>query len=221
MKPIIFCLFLIALVPYYLMAQSNRTFTIDDIPNELKWNNLPEEYEYSDGKLMIQAGPKTDMFTDPRGGYTFSNSPSCLFETEDYFKLSCKVKVNFKTDFDAGALMIYIDENHWAKLCFEYSPQGQPMVVSVVTNDTSDDANGSFIEGNEVYLRISGLKDAYAFHFSLDGKTWNFARYFSLREDRSVKIGFSSQSPTGDSCRSVFSTIVFKKEKLINLRDGS
>ena len=202
------------------MAQSDRIFEIEDIPHELEWKNLPAEFDYSEGKLSVLAGPITDMFIDPRGGHTLLNSPSCLFKIDDYFKLSCKVKVNFKTDFDAGALIIYIDENHWAKLCFEYSPQKQPMVVSVVTNDASDDANGSFIDGDEVYLRISGLKDAYAFHFSLDGKTWNFARYFSLRKDRPVRIGFSSQSPTGDSCRSVFSNIVFKREKLINLRDG-
>ena len=204
-----------------LMAQSDIKFKIDAIPHELRWNKIPAEYSFSDGKLSILAGPKTDLFIDPRGGYTFLNSPRCLFEMNDYFQLASKVKVDFKTDYDAGVLIVYLDDNHWAKLCFEYSPQGQPMVVSVVTNDNSDDANGSFVEGNEVYLRVSGLKGAFAFHYSADGKSWNLVRYFSLRSKEPVNIGFSSQSPTGESCKSVFSDIVFKKEQLKELRDGS
>ena len=68
------------------------------------------------------------------------------------------------------------------------------MVVSVVTNDVSDDANGPIINNNDVYLRISGLRNAYTFHYSYDGKKWHFVRYFILKANNPVKIGFTSQS---------------------------
>ena len=35
--------------------------------------------------------------------------------------------------FESGVLMLWIDDRHWGKLCFEYSPDRQPMIVSVVT----------------------------------------------------------------------------------------
>jgi len=203
------------------MAQIVNNFSIDPIPYEIEWLDHPEKFHYLDGKLKIIAGPKTDMFIDPQGEYKVLNAPKGVFKIDGDFILSAKVAVDFNTDFDAGVLILFAGEGNWAKLCFEYSTQHQPMVVSVVTNETSDDANGMIIDGNVVYLRISGFKDAFAFHYSLDGETWHFVRYFSLKTKHQVKVGFSSQSPTGDSCKSTFSNILYIDKKLENLRDGS
>lgn len=43
------------------------------------------------------------------------------------FMLSAKVSVHGdRTTFDAGALSIWSDKDHWAKLCFENSPTAKP-----------------------------------------------------------------------------------------------
>ena len=66
--------------------------------------------------------------------------------------------------FDAGVLMLWHDEEHWAKLCFESAPDGSATVVSVVNRTVSDDANAMIVDGEQVWLRIAGIDGIYAFH---------------------------------------------------------
>ena len=40
------------------------------------------------------------------------------------FQLSARVRVGFRSTFDAGVLLLWLDRAYWAKLCFEFSPQG-------------------------------------------------------------------------------------------------
>ena len=37
-----------------------------------------------------------------------------------------------RTTFDAAVLTLWADSDHWAKVCFERSPRGEDMVVTVV-----------------------------------------------------------------------------------------
>src|SRR5207342_974724 len=107
----------------------------------------------------------------------------------------------------------------WAKLCFEYSPQHQPMIVSVVTRGVSDDCNSVVIGGREVYLRIAHTPRTTAFHYSLDGRYWQLVRYFTLGELHNLQVGFSSQSPTGQKCTAVFSKIHYRAGALKDNRN--
>lgn len=171
--------------------------------------------------LYFPEGKGSRLFTDPQQKVSVDTALMALFKPDNIFLFSCKVKVDFKTVFDAGVLMIYADSDRWAKLCFEYSPQYKPMVVSVVNNRVSDDSNHDIISTNEVYLRISGLGDgAYAFHYSVDGVYWNMVRYFYLDPEDDLKIGFLSQSPRGDSCETAFSEISYSPDKLDDIRSG-
>ncbi len=117
-------------------------------------------------------------------------------------------------------LLLWAGEDTWAKLCFEYSPQGQPMVVSVVTRGRSDDANGFIVDGSEVWLRISGMRGAYAFHASTDGRWWHLIRHFTLG-DVSAEVGFEVQSPLGQGCGATFADIMYRTHTLSDLRDGT
>jgi regulation of enolase protein 1 (concanavalin A-like superfamily) len=134
--------------------------------------------------------------------------------------LSARVAVDFNSDFDAGVLRIHENDQLWAKLCFEFSPQRQPMVVSVVTRGLSDDCNSADIAGQVVYLRMAVTPQAIAFHYSLDGAFWHFVRYFTLGKLNAPRVGFSSQSPTGPGCRSVFSEIRYRPGTLSSNRSG-
>ncbi|MCC8088775.1 MAG: DUF1349 domain-containing protein [Rikenellaceae bacterium] len=113
------------------------------------------------------------------------------------------------------------DTDLWAKLCFEHAPDYKPMMVSVVNKKYSDDNNHHYVEGDEVYARISGLGGgAYAFHYSLDGEFWHMFRYFEMGTDKKLKIGFLSQSPRGEEFKTVFSEIKYSAGKLQNIRNG-
>jgi regulation of enolase protein 1 (concanavalin A-like superfamily) len=185
-------------------------------------------FDEQKGVLTATAAPRTDLFIDP-GAATTLNAESMLnaatllgVPPETDFQLSSRVTVNFAATYDAGVLLLWIDERHWAKLCFELSPATESMVVSVVTRDVSDDANAFVVAGRSVWLRISRIEHAYAYHASEDGKSWRMIRFFSLaNRPASDRVGFEVQSPTGDGCVATFEDIGFVPHRLADLRDGS
>jgi regulation of enolase protein 1 (concanavalin A-like superfamily) len=174
-------------------------FRLPSIPAELVWRLDPVEWALEGaGGLSIRAGRKTDLFTDPKDGAKSDAAPAALFTPPDRtFMLSARVRVGFTSTYDAGVLHVRAGEDRWAKLCFEYSPQGEPMVVSVVNHGVSDDCNSVVIGGDTVYLRVSQSATATAFHYSRDGARWSFVRYFSIGSLDGLRVGFSSQAPTG------------------------
>jgi uncharacterized protein len=199
-----------------------NTFKLATIPGEFQWKNQPLDWKIGpDQSLTILAGASTDWFIDPAGTYTRDNSPGALFTPPDAsFILSARVNVDFASDFDAGVIQIREREDLWAKLCFEYSPQKQPMIVSVVTRGTSDDCNSVTIDGREVYLRVALTPQAIAFHYSRDGAYWHLVRYFTLGKLDNLRVGFSSQSPTGQKCTAVFSELSYRPGTLKDNRSG-
>lgn len=199
------------------------TLRLSPIPGDLEWKNDPTDWKVgADNSLSITSGAKTDWFIDPSGSASVSNNaPVALFRPPDEnFLLSARVTVSFASTFDAGVLFLYERDDLWGKLCFEYSPQNQPMIVSVVTRGFSDDCNSTVIEGNTVFLRVARIASAFALHFSLDGKYWNMVRYFTLGNVDSLRAGFEAQSPTGEGCNAIFSEIAYRPGILKDLRSG-
>jgi uncharacterized protein len=180
------------------------------------------------GTVTATAAPHTDIFIDPGGPATL-NAESMLnaawllgVPPAGDFQLSTRVTVDFAATYDAGVLLLWGDERRWGKLCFEFSPAGEPMIVSVVTRGVSDDANAFVVPGRTVWLRMSRVDHAYAYHASTDGKTWRMIRFFSIGDaPAGDHIGFEVQSPTGDGCAVTFEDIRFAPDRLTDLRDGS
>lgn len=200
-----------------------NSLTLRSIPAALAWHNPPLEAQVeTEDRFSITAPADTDWFIDPAGSYAKHTAPVALFTPPDEsFLLAVQVTVQFLSAYDAGVLFVHEQDDLWAKLCFEYSPQGQPMIVSVVTRGVSDDCNSTPIEGNTVHLRVYRHTDLFAFHYSLDGQYWHLARYFTLGRLSRLRIGFSAQSPTGQSCRVLFSRISYRAGTLQDLRNGA
>ncbi len=150
------------------------------IPRSLQWQPEPSHWEVTHQGLKATAQEKTDLFIDPQGTLNISNAAKLLFEVSEDCLLSTKVNVDFTSTYDAGVLVIYQHEESWAKLCFERSPQGSPMIVSVVNKNTSDDCNSTWIDGDSIYLRIAKMGQSFALHYSTDGDYWHMVRYFAL-----------------------------------------
>ncbi len=178
------------------------------------------------GSLTGTAGHRTDLFVDPGNGKATVNAPRLLTSAPaGDFQLAARVEVGFESTYDAGALLLWATDDVWAKLCLEISPQGQPMIVSVVTRDRSDDANGFIVDGPSVWLRITGRSGAYAFHASTDGEWWHLIRHFTLggvsSGQVSAEVGFEVQSPLGQGCRATFADVTYRIHTLSDLRDGT
>jgi uncharacterized protein len=196
--------------------------TIAPVPAPLRWAAAPASWSLAEGPaLTIAAGAETDMFIDPQGSATTLNAPRLLGDLTGDFLLSARVTVDFAATYDAGVLLLYAGERTWAKLCFEFSPQRQPMVVSVVTRGLSDDCNSFVVDSNQVWLRVARLGQAFAFHAATDGASWQFVRHFSLDVAGPIAAGFVTQSPTGAGCSATFDHIQFAAQRLGDLRNGS
>ena len=171
--------------------------------------------------LTLTAAGRTDMFVDPAGADQVPDAGRFIgLPPGGDFTLAARVSVEFGAMFDAGVLLVYAGERHWAKLCFEYSPQHRPTAVTVVTRETSDDCNSFEVDGNTLWLRVTRTGAAWAFHASTDGAWWRLLRYFTLGQTL-VRVGFLAQSPTGEGCAATFDHIAFRPGAPADLRDGS
>lgn len=186
------------------------------------------------GVVTGEALPHSDLYVNP-GGEGAGDAESLLNAATllatppaGDFRLVARVAAEHRSLFDAGVLLLWDDETHWAKLCLERSPAGAPMVVSVVTRGTSDDANAFVLDAAQVWLRISRVDGVYAFHAAAIGAesapdlTWQLVRVFSLGTDLAGhRVGLEVQSPTGDGCTVTFADVVVDEVRLADLRDGS
>ena len=220
------------------------TITVPGIPFDLTASvDSTWSTDAAAGTLRVTADPHSDIFIDPAGSgvagdgehgeggegggqvnaETLLNAVTLLSEApEGDFQLGARVRVGFESTFDAGVLLLWFTREYWAKLCFEFSPDREAMVVSVVNRRVADDANAFVVEGGEVWLRLSRIGRVFAYHASLDGRRWKMIRAFALEvPGAAARIGFEAQSPTGDGCDVVFSDISFTTATLGDLRDGS
>lgn len=178
------------------------------------------------GTLTLSGEARSDLFHDPAGGLDHPDAGFLVgVPPRGDFALSARVTVPFEAKFDAGVLLVYSDEERFAKACFELSPHGKPMAVSVVTRRHSDDSNAFAVVGDTLWLRVTRIGAAWAFHTSTDGTWWDMLRYFTLDEpaaDREhVRVGFLAQSPAGEGIAVTFTQIAYTEGAPKDLRDGS
>ncbi|HSK95538.1 MAG TPA: DUF1349 domain-containing protein [Euzebyales bacterium] len=197
--------------------------TSDQLPLGLEWEIEPASWRVDGDALEVVAAGTTDNFVDPAGSVVALNSARALaVEPGSGWQFSARVAVDFRAECDAGVLLLWSDERHFAKLCFERSPHGEPMVVSVVTRELSDDANAWIVDADAVWLRISNVgHGVYAFHARGDDSPWDVVRYFALSGGGPMKYGIAAQAPVGTGCTATFTHLEFSDRRLQNLRDGS
>jgi regulation of enolase protein 1 (concanavalin A-like superfamily) len=193
------------------------------LPGPLAWGAEPASWSLDEAPLLtIAAPPRSDLFVDPAGGEPLAGAPRLLGPVAGDFQLWARVRCTFAGAFDAGALLLWAGERRWAKLAFEVSPQGDAMVVSVVTDGhASDDANAFVVDDEAVWLRISRRGTACALHARLEGDDgWRFVRHFALAAPGDVRAGFLAQSPTGEGATARFDGIGFAAHGVTDLRSG-
>ena len=193
--------------------------------DSFKWINK-SKLSIDGSTLTIYAPAKTDYFNNPipkeDGSFMEpqGNAPFLYTDVEGDFVAKVRVKQNYKTDFDAGCLMVIQDENLWIKAALEKSDFDTVAVVSVVTNKISDDANGCNTTAEYVWLQIARVKNNFAIHYSLDGVKFDMVRVLFLPVDKIVKVGIEAQCPTGEGDERIFTDFYIEKRTITNLRAG-
>jgi len=192
--------------------------------DSFKWLNESESTVEGD-KITIFAPQQTDFFNNPvaengRLQEPIGNAPFLYTDIEGDFIIRVFVCPEFIDDYDAACLMIHQNDHTWAKLAFEKSDFDTTAIVSVVTNQTSDDANGCNIKTDSVWLQMARAGNVIVLHYSLDGEKYDMVRICSLPLESVSKIGILAQSPIGDGANHMFSNLTIEKRTITNLRKG-
>jgi regulation of enolase protein 1 (concanavalin A-like superfamily) len=201
-------------------AADLKILSIADLPGTPAWKNSPLASKMEDGRLSIVAGPSTDWYISPVDGKSSSNAPLLLFEPAGDFVLTAKLNVQFGTQWDAGVLMVYINDSNWAKLALEMSVYGEPTIVTVVTRGVSDDCNSSIVSGGSIWYRIAKTARAVGFYASPDGHAWKMIRAFTLGASENTRVGFGSQSPVGRTGNATFTDISYSARTIKDIFKG-
>ncbi len=188
----------------------------------LEWQDVNGDRVKPPGVGALSASARTDWFVDPAGGEPLGSAPLTLARFDGDFQLSALVEAPLAETYDAVALFIHGGPTIWAKLALERSPAGTDMIVTVVTREVSDDANGVAVaQPGRSWLRISRTGAVYAFHHSDDGAHWALARLFTLGPVAGHRAGFSVQSPMGDGLSARLTDIRITPTTLADARNGS
>jgi regulation of enolase protein 1 (concanavalin A-like superfamily) len=211
---------LLLLAGSLLCAAEPADVRIKGLPGPLHWKNSPASFDARDNALTIVAGPSTDWYISPVDGKTAANAPILLFQPADDFVLTAKVAVEFQTKWDAGVLMVYLNDTAWAKFALEMSVYNQPTIVTVVTHGVSDDCNSISPPGNSVWLRVAKTDRAIGFYASPDGAAWKMVRAFTFGAVTGLRAGFGAQSPVGTKGVATFSGIAYSPGKIKDIFTG-
>ena len=186
------------------------------------WQHEPERWQtLPGGGLRVYAPAKADYFRDPAGKQVVDAAPYLCLKVEGDFVAQLSVRPQFQSTYDSGCLLVRHDAAHWAKVCYESTDFGTHAVVSVVTDDVSDDANGPDLTVAEVWLQIARVGDCFGLHYALDGRSWHMVRYFRLPAPREVQVGMVAQCPVGPGTIIDWLSFSLEQRAVANLRAGT
>lgn len=192
----------------------------EDALSQLTWMGQPETVTLTEHGLEVSVNKGTDFFNNPEDGSVVGTAPYLYSTQTGDFIATALVQPDFTSQWNAVALMVYIDSLNWIKFGFENSDATGPGIVSVVTKVTSDDANGVVLNDlSKVWLTIVRKGDNYAMHWSPDGKNYKMTRLTAMPTSDSVKIGVEVQSPVGELARHKIIHFDVKAATADNMRD--
>ena len=190
-------------------------------PGNLQWINKPESFKLENGSLKAVAEKGTDFFNNPADSTITSTAPLLYTQIKGDFVATALVKPDFSSLWNAVALMVHIDDNNWIKFAFENSDATGPSIVSVVTKEVSDDANGVILKDqDQLWLKLIRKGNAYSMLWSKDGNAFKMARLSTLPYVDSIKIGLEVQSPVGESATHEIKYFGVEQRTVEDLRKG-
>jgi regulation of enolase protein 1 (concanavalin A-like superfamily) len=174
------------------------------------------------GKLLFNSPAKSDYFNEPDQSQSYGNAPVLLTKADmrQPFTFTVKLTPGFKDTYDAGALYVYVDNDHWFKFAFEQDERKQKRIVTVRTIGTSDDNNHDTVDSASVHLKISSDTKTIGFYYSADNENWQLVRLYRNEFPVEAMIGLSSQSPIGSGTRTIFEQCTLTKTSIQDFRLG-
>jgi regulation of enolase protein 1 (concanavalin A-like superfamily)/predicted small secreted protein len=191
----------------------------DSLLATLQWLNPPSTFELRDQTLSVEVAKGTDFFNSPEDSSVVATAALLYQEQRGDFVATALVEPDFSAQWNAVSLMVFADSLHWIKFAFERSDATGPSIVSVVTRETSDDANGAILaEQQRIWLAIARKGDLFSLHWSSDGEDYQMARLTKLPVTDTVKVGVEFQSPIGEQAKHRLHYFTVDQRSVDNLR---
>ena len=185
-------------------------------------NQAARSAKVEGGMISLASEGGRDNFRDPDGKLSNNTAPVLLAEVDNAksWTLSGLVTPSFNATYDAGTFYIWVDDAHWLKMAMERDERGRVRIVSVRTNDTSDDNNHDVVTAPNVWMKISSDTKTVGFYYSTDQKSWQLIRLFKNDYPQKLWVGVSAQSPQGKGSVTQFRNLTLTKTSISDFRLG-
>ena len=185
-------------------------------------NQAARSAKVEGGMISLASEGGRDNFRDPDGKLSNNTAPVLLAEVDNAksWTLSGLVTPSFNATYDAGTFYIWVDDAHWLKMAMERDERGRVRIVSVRTNDTSDDNNHDVVTAPNVWMKISSDTKTVGFYYSTDQKSWQLIRLFKNDYPQKLWVGVSAQSPQGKGSVTQFRDLTLTKTSISDFRLG-
>lgn len=178
------------------------------------WINQPKKYQVDKEKISFQVSPKTDFWQVTHYGFSRTDGNCFVAEIDEDICFTVKVKMNYISEFDQCGIIVYQNEENFAKLCVENQLKTKNKLGSVVCKSKrSDWATQPFGNDETIYLRVSKRGINYLFESRTSGRNFEQMRLFDLPENKKVSIGLFGASPLGDGFEAEFYDFRFSENK--------
>lgn len=171
------------------------------------WINTPRVCTIQDGRIEIVTEPHTDFWQRTYYGFQNQNAPALLWEFPADFSLSARVQFQPRHTYDQCGLVLYVDDENWAKASIEYENSRFSRLGSVVTNLGYSDWATRDLAGEIMprWYRLSRLGADFLLESSTDGRLFEQMRIFHMhRAADTVRAGVYACSPLDSSFQAVF-----------------
>lgn len=202
------------LLPAFLLlalgSQAQHSVDLPAFPRPLNWVNQPLRFKAEAGKVLITAGPKTDVYRAPDSSYRTATAVRLMMDADPDFTLEARVNHAFAQKWDGGALFLEADSLNWVKFCFEKDYTGAHRVVSVATQGFSDDNNALALPGKTAFFKMAKKGDNVLLYCATDGKNYFLVRNLRVAPNKHWRVGLLAQSPEGKENTVTFSHLRYR-----------
>ncbi|MEA5003951.1 MAG: DUF1349 domain-containing protein [Christensenella sp.] len=180
-----------------------------------KWSNEPQKHEETENKVVMYTQPETDIWQRTYYGACQNNPHALLIDTKEN-EFTFTVKTTFATAslYDHCGVLLYLDEENWAKVCTEYETDDEQMLGSVVTNLGYSDWGGTYISEKvkRMYYRVSRRGNDFLFESATDGENFKQMRFFHMFcDEQPLSVGLFACSPYEKGFKAVFEDMKFSE----------
>ncbi len=184
---------------------------MDVSTHKFSWINPPEHFKAGEGFVEFNTEPDRDFWQKTYYHFSHDNGHMYLSSSaEPFFSFTAKISFNGKARFDQAGLMIYQDENHWAKSGIEREDESYSNLGAVVTDRGYSDWSMSPIDPRRdtFYLRLNRRSEDFLFEYSDTGSSFQPIRMFHLHKaSDELRFGLYACSPGKSSFTVKFSNL--------------